>query len=212
MGKAILFDLDGTLTDSGEGIINCVSLTLEHYGIPLPQRDDMRVFVGPPLHKTFCEFGIPQEELDNAVVYYRKFYNITGKYENYPYPGIIELLKRLNNEGHKLYVATSKPEAISIDILNKFQMSQYFEKIIGSLADGKRDAKADVIAYVLQFVGNADEVIMVGDTVYDVEGANVHSIPTIAVSWGFGELEDMIRAGAKAVAHSMDELYQLLTE
>ena len=123
MGKAILFDLDGTLTDSGEGIINCVSLTLEHYGIALPPREDMRVFVGPPLHKTFLEFGIPESELDNAITYYRKCYNIDGKYQNYPYPGMIALLQRLKGEGHKLYVATSKPEWISIDILNKFKIS-----------------------------------------------------------------------------------------
>lgn len=212
MGKAILFDLDGTLTDSGEGIINCVSLTLEHYGIALPPREELRVFVGPPLHKTFHEFGIAKEDLDEAVTYYRKFYNVDGKYQNYPYPGIIDLLKRLKAEGHKLYVATSKPESISVDILNKFEMSQYFEMIVGSLADGNRDAKSEVIGYVLDHTEETDEAVMVGDTVYDILGANANHISAIAVSWGFGKMEDMIAAGAKAVAHSMEQLYDLLTK
>lgn len=212
MGKAILFDLDGTLTDSGEGIINCVSLALEHYGIALPPREQLRVFVGPPLHKTFHEFGIAKEDLDDAVNYYRKFYNIDGKYQNYPYPGIIDLLVRLKNEGHKLYVATSKPEKISLDVLNKFEMTHLFEMVTGSLADGNRDAKSEVIGYVLEHITGVDEVIMVGDTVYDVLGANAHNIPTIAVSWGYGKVNEMITAGAKAVANSMDELYELLTK
>lgn len=212
MGKTILFDLDGTLTDSGEGIINCVSLTLQHYGIPLPPRDNLRVFVGPPLHKTFSDFGIPKDQLDEAVVYYRKFYNIDGKFQNYPYPGIIELLTRLKSEGHKLYVATSKPEHTSKEILEKFNMTQYFEAIVGSIADGDHDSKADVISRVLERSGRDTEIIMVGDTVFDVTGANAHNIPTIAVGWGFGSIDDMCAAGAKIVVYTMDDLYKALTE
>lgn len=211
MGKTILFDLDGTLTDSGEGIINCVSLTLEHYGIQLPPRDELRVFVGPPLHKTFTDFGIPKDKLNEAVIYYRKFYNIDGKFQNYPYPGIIDLLEKLKSEGHKLYVATSKPEHTSKEILEKFNMAHYFDAIVGSIADGNHDSKADVIHRVLEKSGTDRQIIMVGDTVFDVEGANCHNIPTIAVSWGFGVIADMISAGAKIVVNTMDELYNALT-
>lgn len=211
MRKAILFDLDGTLTDSGEGIINCVSLTLEHYGIKLPPRNELRVFVGPPLHKTFSDFGIPKDQLNEAVIYYRKFYNINGKFQNHPYPGIIELLQRLKNEGHQLYVATSKPEHTSKEILEKFNMTRYFDAIVGSIADGDHDSKADVIHRVLEKAGHVNEVIMVGDTVFDVEGANYHNIPTVAVGWGFGNVDDMVAAGAKAVVGTMEELYNELT-
>jgi len=210
MGKTILFDLDGTLTDSGEGIINCVSLTLQHYGIALPPRDQLRVFVGPPLHKTFADFGIPKDQLNEAVIYYRKYYNIDGKFQNYPYPGMIDLLIKLKQEGHKLYVATSKPEHTSKEILEKFDMTQYFEAIVGSIADGDHDSKADVIRRALEKAEQKEAVIMVGDTVFDVEGANAHNIPTVAVGWGFGSIDNMIAAGAKTVVYTMDELHNAL--
>ena len=210
MKKAILFDLDGTLTDSGEGIINCASLALRHFGLPVPDREAMRVFVGPPLRDMFFKFGVPGDRLDEAVEVYRSRYIPIGKFENTPYPGIHDLLAQLRQEGHKLYVATSKPEQMSMDILNKFELSQYFDLLAGATLDGSRDTKADVIAYLLQQTSSDMEAIMVGDTVYDVVGAAHHGIPTIGVSWGYGSVPEMVEAGAKAIAHTMDELHKLL--
>ena len=210
MPKAILFDLDGTLTDSGEGIINCASLALRHYGIPVPDRETMRVFVGPPLRDTFFKFGVPEDKLDEAVEIYRSRYIPIGKFENTPYPGIYDLLARLKAEGHTLYVATSKPEQMSMDILNKFELTPYFDLLAGSTLDGSRDHKADVIAYLLQQTGSDLEAIMVGDTVYDVVGAAAHGIPTVGVSWGYGSVAEMEAAGACGIAHTMDELHDLL--
>lgn len=212
MGKAILFDLDGTLTDSGEGILNCATVTLEHFGLPVPPRDEMRVFVGPPLRDTFFKYGVPADRLDEAVAVYRKRYVPIGMFENHPYPGIEELLKKLIAQGHKLYVATSKPEWMSIEILTKFGLSSYFTIIAGSTMDGVRDAKADVIAYLLEQTGNIENAIMVGDTAFDVIGASAHGIPTIGVSWGYGTVESMVSAGAAGIAHSMEELYILLNQ
>lgn len=212
MPKAILFDLDGTLTDSGEGIINCASLALRHYGIPVPDRETMRVFVGPPLRDTFYKFGVPEDKLDEAVEVYRSRYIPIGKFENTPYPGIHDLLAKLRNEGHKLYVATSKPEQMSMDILNKFELAQYFDLLAGATLDGSRDSKADVIAYLLQQTGSDLEAVMVGDTVYDIVGAAAHSMPAIGVSWGYGNVAEMENAGAKAIAHTMDELHDLLNQ
>lgn len=212
MPKAILFDLDGTLTDSGEGIINCASLALRHYSIPVPDRETMRVFVGPPLRDTFFKFGVPEDKLDEAVEIYRSRYIPIGKFENTPYPGIYDLLARLKAEGHKLYVATSKPEQMSMDILNKFELASYFDLLAGATLDGSRDHKADVIAYLLQQTGSDMEAIMVGDTVYDVVGAAAHGIPTVGVSWGYGNVSEMENAGAKAIAHTMEELHDLLNQ
>ena len=208
--KQILFDLDGTLTDSGEGIINCASLALRHYGIPVPDRETMRVFVGPPLRDTFFKFGVPEDKLDEAVEIYRSRYIPIGKFENTPYPGIYDLLARLKAEGHTLYVATSKPEQMSMDILNKFELTPYFDLLAGATLDGSRDHKADVIAYLLQQTGSDLEAIMVGDTVYDVVGAAAHGIPTVGVSWGYGSVAEMEEAGACGIAHTMDELHDLL--
>lgn len=210
MPRSILFDLDGTLTDSGEGIINCAIFALEHFGLPIPDREQLRVFVGPPLRDTFYKFGVPKDRLDEAVAVYRSRYIPIGKFENHPYPGIEKLLANLRSNGHKLYVATSKPESMSIDILTKFGLADFFEIIAGATMDGSRDEKSQVIGYLLEQIGEVADAIMVGDTAFDVIGAAAHSIPTIGVSWGYGEVADMENAGAKAIAHTMDELFRLL--
>lgn len=209
--QTILFDLDGTLTDSGEGIINCAELALRHFGLSVPSREEMRVFVGPPLHETFLKFGVPEDKTGEAIDVYRSRYIPIGKFENTPYPGIRELLERLKNEGFQLLVATSKPETTSVEILDKFDLSKYFDRICGASMDRSRSTKEAVIAYLLEHYGNAETMVMVGDTPYDVIGANAHGIPAIGVSWGYGSVASMMDAGAIAIAHSMEQLYQLLT-
>lgn len=210
MTKAILFDLDGTLTDSGEGIMKCAKLALEHYGIPVPELETLRVFVGPPLHDSFVRFGVPEEEAANAIAIYRSRYLTVGKFENFPYPGIEDLLKDLKARGFRLYVATSKPESTSIEILDHFGLSQYFDMICGATMGTSRSSKASVIAWLLEQTGLKDNMIMVGDTAFDVIGAKAHGIPTIGVSWGYGTVADMEQAGAIAIAHTMDQLKALL--
>lgn len=210
MTKAILFDLDGTLTDSGEGIMKCAKLALEHYGIPVPELEALRVFVGPPLHDSFVRFGVPEEEAANAIAIYRSRYLTVGKFENFPYPGIEDLLKDLKARGFRLYVATSKLESTSIEILDHFGLSQYFDMICGATMGTSRSSKASVIAWLLEQTGLKDNMIMVGDTAFDVIGAKAHGIPTIGVSWGYGTVADMEQAGAIAIAHTMDQLKALL--
>lgn len=208
--KAILFDLDGTLTDSGEGIINCAQLALQHFGLPIPSREEMRVFVGPPLHETFMKFGVPADKTDEAIRIYRSRYIPIGKFENTPYPGIRDMLSELKKAGHKLYVATSKPEAMSVEILEHFGLAEYFDRICGATMDKSRSSKAAVIAYLLEQSGEAGNMVMVGDTAFDVIGAKAHGIPTIGVSWGYGEVADMEQAGAIAIAHTAEELLTML--
>lgn len=210
MKKTILFDLDGTLTDSGEGIINCAILALEHFGLPIPSREEMRVFVGPPLHESFINHGVPADRTEEAIKVYRSRYLPIGAYENTPYPGVRELLETLKAEGHTLCVATSKPEAMSIKILEHFDLAKYFDMICGATMDSSRSSKEDVIAYLLERNGRADDMIMVGDTKFDVLGAKHHGIKTIGVSWGYGEVSEMQQAGAVAIADSMDALLSIL--
>ena len=210
MKKTILFDLDGTLTDSGEGIINCAAMTLERFGLPVPSRDKMRVFVGPPLGDTFVQFGIPPERVQEAIEIFRSRYVPIGKYENVPYPGIRELLEALKNQGHTLFVATSKPEVTAVEVLEHFQLSEYFQMICGAALDQSRITKSEVIAFLLEQNGRIDNAIMVGDTAYDVTGAAAHGIPTIGVSWGYGNVEEMKKAGASAIADTPEELLKLL--
>ena len=210
MKRSILFDLDGTLTDSGEGILNSAAYALEQLNVPVPSREEMRVFVGPPLHETFVKFGVPRELAEEAVRLYRVRYIPIGKYENHPYPGIRELLETLQSQGHRLYVATSKPEGMSVDILEHFDLAKYFTRICGASMDASRTAKDAVIAYLLEETGEAGNMVMVGDTEFDVLGANAHGIPCIGVSWGYGETAAMEAAGAAAIAHDTEELLALL--
>lgn len=212
MKKAIFFDLDGTLTDSGEGIINCATLALKHFGLPVPSREEMGVFVGPPLDQTFLKFGVPADKTQEAVDVFRSRYLVVGKFENTPYPGIRELLEKLKEQGHRLFVATSKPESTAVEILHKFELAQYFEVICGATMDGIRVHKADVIAYLLGKIGTPENILMVGDTEFDVIGAAAHGIKTIGVSWGYGKVSAMEQAGAAAIAHTMDQLEAFINQ
>ena len=210
MGKTILFDLDGTLTESGEGIINCAILALEHFGLPIPTREEMRVFVGPPLHESFINHGVPADQAEEAIRIYRSRYIPIGKFENVPYPGIREMLESLKADGHKLFVATSKPEKMSVEILEHFDLARYFDQICGATMDTSRSTKEAVIEYLLHHNGRADNMIMVGDTKFDVLGAKMHGIPTIGVSWGYGEVSDMEAAGAVKIVNTAQELLEAL--
>ena len=208
----ILFDLDGTLTDSGEGITKCAQLALDHFGIHIEDRTQLRCFVGPPLRESFPKFGVPENRVEEAITVFRSRYLTVGKFENVPYPGIDNLLRTLKAQGHRLYVATSKPESTAVEILDKFELSPYFTRICGASMDSGRDSKEAVIAYLLELEGREQKTVMVGDTAFDVVGAAAHGIPTIGVSWGYGDVDEMQKAGACAIAHTPEELEKLLRQ
>ena len=212
MKKTVLFDLDGTLTDSGEGIINCAIPALEHFGLPIPSREEMRVFVGPPLHETFQRFGVPADKTEEAIRVYRSRYIPTGMFENTPYPGIKELLETLKGKGHKLFVATSKPEPFAEEILTHFGLRGRFACVCGSTLDESRTRKEEVIAYALGRLGAPpDETVMVGDRCYDVTGAAKCGLPCIGVLYGYGSRDELCAAGAAALADTPRRLAALLT-
>ncbi len=210
--KHLLFDLDGTLTDSGEGIIHCGQETLAHFGLEVPSYDELRPMVGPPLRDSLLRFGITEENMEEAVEVYRKAYVDHGQYENFPYPGVEDLLKQLRSDGHKLYVATSKPEIMAEHILKHFALDQYFDEICGSSLDGKRITKSEVIRHLLKQLPMDEKIIMIGDTIYDIEGANELGLSSIGVAWGYGDLEQMKAAGAVDIAASMDALHTIITD
>lgn len=210
MYKVLLFDLDGTLTDSSEGITKCAYRALSHFGITQYSLDDLRVFIGPPLIDSFKKFQVPHPE--EAIQIFRERYNTVGKFENKPFPHVIEMLERLRREGYHLFVATSKPEKTAIEILKHFQMDHLFEMICGATFDHSRENKEDVLRYLLAQNENIDDILMIGDTIYDIKGANKVGLPSLGVSWGFGENKDMLDCGALAVVSSMDELYDFVTQ
>ena len=209
---ALLFDLDGTLTDSGEGVINCVQLALRHFGIPCEDRQALRFFVGPPLRVSFPQFGVPEDRVEEAVAIYRSRYIPVGIYENYAYPGIRELLEKLRDRGYPMYVATSKPESMAEAVLRRFDLYDYFVRVCGANLEGTRDSKEDVIRYLLDNLPEDQVPLMIGDTIYDVEGAAACGIPTVAVGWGYGDTEEMLKAGALAAADTPEALLTLLEQ
>ncbi|MDY3015380.1 MAG: HAD-IA family hydrolase [Evtepia sp.] len=209
MPHTIFFDLDGTLTDSGPGIMNCAQLALDHFHISVEDPAQLRTFVGPPLRVSFGRFGLNDQEAEEAIRIFRSRYLTVGKFENVPYPGIPQLLQQLNEEGHRLFVATSKPEETAKEILHHFQLDQYFELICGATMDSSRESKEAVLSYLLAQT-EAPSVLMVGDTEFDVIGANAHHIPTIGVTWGYGDEASMRQAGAAAIVSTPEELHQIL--
>lgn len=211
MKKCILFDLDGTLTDSGEGITKCACTVFEHFGMTPPPYSELRSFVGPPLYKSFERFGIPCGRIDEAIKIYRKRYNTVGKFENRPYDGISDLLSALRSDGHRLFIATAKPQAVSVEILEHFGILEYFEYVCGASEDGARREKTQVISHLLHTCGSLENTVMVGDTMSDVDGAHAFGIPTVAVLWGYGSRGELIK-NADRTAETVKELYAILSK
>ncbi|MBE6918504.1 MAG: HAD family hydrolase [Ruminococcaceae bacterium] len=207
----ILFDLDGTLVDSGEGVLKCAELALRHFDLPIPTPEEMRTFVGPPLRDSFLRFGCTEEMAQEAIAVYRRRYTTVGKFELFVYPGIEKLLQNLTAAGCKLYVATSKPETVSVEILQHLGLARYFTYIAGADQDKGRSTKSEVIAHLLAQVGSLDGALMVGDTAYDVIGSAQHGIPCAGVSWGYGTLESIEAAHPAAIVHSTEELLAFVT-
>ena len=214
--QGILFDLDGTLTASGEGITKSVQYALKKMGRPELGEDlkKLEVFVGPPLLEQFMAYaGFCEEEAKDAVRYYRERYNVTGIFENKPYPGVKELLEGLKKKGMTLAVASSKPDKMVKIVLDHFQLDTYFDVIMGSDINRPKMTKAQVILQVLEKMNCLDkreQVIMVGDRYYDVLGARETGLSCIGVTYGYGTKEELLKAGAIKTADSTRELGKLL--
>lgn len=203
--RCIFFDLDGTLTDSGEGIMNSGEYAFLQMGLPVPARSALRKMVGPPLSVSFPMLGVPQTLVDEAIRLYRLRYNEGGgKFENRVYDGIEACLMRLKDAGCKLFVATSKPEQLAREILEGFGLAPYFEYIAGASWDKSRETKDDVLRYLISVIGEPDGAVMIGDTQYDVTGAHLRGLPCIGVTWGYGTRDEL--AAADAVVDSPEAL------
>ena len=210
MYKAIMFDLDGTLTESGEGITKSVQYALEKIGRPEPDLEKLKVFVGPPLLDQFMKYADTDEETARqAIAFYRERYGVTGIYENSVYPGIPELLEELRRKGYLLAVASSKPENYVNQVLDYFHLSGYFDVIVGSEMNGNRTRKAQVIEETLERLklsGHRNQVLMVGDKEHDVLGAREAGVSCVAVSYGYGTMEELEAAEPLKIVSSAEEL------
>ena len=210
---AILLDLDGTVTDSAPGITDTLAYTFGKLGLPIPGADELLRYVGPPLLDSLRDrAGMTLAERLHALEIYRERYLDRGAYDATMYPGMGELVRDIAAAGIPLSLATSKPELPATLMLEHFTIAHHFDIITGASPDEVRSAKADVVAEALVRLQAMDadltRPVMIGDRVHDVEGAAVHGIPTIAVSWGYGEPAEFTHA--LAVAHDVEELRVLL--
>lgn len=202
MYETILFDLDGTLTDSGLGITRAVQYALGQMGYDVPPRESLFSFIGPPLHKSFRRHcGIGEEEAVEMVRQFRVYYNeMGGILENEVYPGIRELLSDLKQAGKRLMIATSKPQAAAELVMHHFGLDEFIPEIIGGTDDPRRNTKGKVIAWALREYGvDSATAVMVGDREHDIQGAAENGIPAIGITWGYGDRAELEGAGAAAV-------------
>lgn len=213
--KYILFDLDGTLLNTRDGIVICVQRALASQGVQIDDLDLLERHIGPPLKDGFMHFyNFDSETADAAVIEYRKHYKIEGIKGTKPYEGTEECLHALKEAGYTLLVASSKPEHLVKSYLEHFGLAKYFTDLCGSIEEGPeiRTKKEEVIQYVLKRnqINNVKDVIMVGDRYHDVEGAAAYKIPCVGVLYGFGGEKELLDSGAVAVVSSPKELQQYL--
>ena len=209
MRRAVIFDLDGTLTQSEEGIYNCVRHAAETMGYPVPDPETLRRFIGPPLYYSFRKYmGMSDGQADEAVRIYRERYVKKGLFENSVYPGIRRLLRMLKARGDYVAVATGKPQRPSERILRYFGLSAYIDRIVGPSEDVKSADKESLIRRALP--ADHEEAWMVGDRKYDVEGARHAGVRSIGVGYGYGSEAELREAGCDAYAPDVESLIQML--
>lgn len=215
LADPILFDLDGTLTESGPGIMACARHALAEVGHPGLDDDTLRRFVGPPLLEGFMTLaGLDEQAAWRAVQAYRERFLAVGMFENAVYPGIPELLSRLRAAERTLVVATSKVESFAERIVEHFGLARFFADVVGSNLDGTRSAKAEVVSEALRRIARtehrADRAVMIGDRTHDVRGARANGLPAVGVLWGYGSRAELATAGAQELVTDPGELGALL--
>lgn len=209
--KAIFFDLDGTLTNPEEGIINCIRYAAEHYGVAI-DRKDRRKYIGPPLIDTFIELlGPDVQQAEEAVAKYRERFRPIGLYENEIYDGVPETLAQLKDMGYVLCTASSKPQRFVDTILEHFDIKKYFDFVGGASMDGKISKKEDVINLVLEETGfTPQQVLMVGDRMFDLIGAKEFGMDAVGVLYGFGSYEELSSYDNIALLNDISQLINIL--
>jgi phosphoglycolate phosphatase len=213
MAAAILFDLDGTLTDAKPGIIRCIQYALSELGYAPPHPETLHWCLGPPLHNSFAQLLQTSDNtvIQQALFFYRQQYVASGMFENTLYPQIPETLKALRARGYSTFVATSKPQVYATEIIEHFNLASLFDCVYGSELDGRRSEKADLIHHILQIEQLSPEAtVMVGDREHDIIGAKHNQVAAIGVTYGYGTLQELQTQGANWIVAAPGEIPGLL--
>ncbi|MDI6688253.1 MAG: HAD hydrolase-like protein [Desulfobacterales bacterium] len=209
----VLFDLDGTLTDPKDGITRCIQFSLDQFDVNVPQADQLTWCIGPPLIESFSNLLNTTDKtiLDKALSRYRKRFSETGIFENVIYPGVTPSLRRIKKAGFKVFLATSKPEVFAGQILDHFNLTEFFNAIHGSELNGRLSNKSELVAHILD-VENLDPraTLIVGDRVYDIIGGKNNGIMTAAVSYGYGTFEEITSSKPDVIFDSFSDIASFL--
>ena len=209
----IAFDLDGTLSDPSRGLIASFVYALKKMGVDYGEPESLKRFIGPPLYDEWQRvFGFTKEEATRALLIFREFYQVYGWWDNEIYDGVPKMLSDLKAAGKKIILATSKPEVFAIKILKMFDIAKYFDFIGGAATDKTRDKKAEVLEYSLNSIGITDRsgVILVGDRMYDAEGAGECGIDSMGVLYGHGSREEILSSGFTLIAETTADISKIL--
>ena len=210
---ALLFDLDGTITDSKEGILNCFRYALEAFDVDGSDEHKMMQVMGPPLKESFMRiYGLTEAQTAIALQRYRERYTDTGIFENRLYDGIVQVLSACQQAGYKIALATSKPEVFSTRIIKYFALEQYFDFVTGASLDESRSTKEAVIAHILQAMHlEPARALMIGDRKHDLLGAQVCGVDAVGVLYGYGSRAELEAHPHVYLAEDMHALLQYLT-
>ncbi len=209
--KAVIFDFDGTICDTGEGILKSAKYALDYYNIEAPEYTELTFFIGPPLLVTFQEkFGVDANMADKLVKKYRERYTNKGLLESELYDGIKELLSKLKKENIKLGIASSKPQDYVEALLDHYGVKSYFDVICGVTFSADCESKANIISRCIKELDTqGNETLMVGDKKYDIDGAKANMIDSVGVMWGYGSRVEFASAGAKFIAEKIDDVFAI---
>jgi phosphoglycolate phosphatase len=213
--EALLFDLDGTLTDSFEGIANCLRYAVARMGLPEPDAAPLRACAGPPLRETLPRLIGTDDSVtvERALGFYRERFADVGWRENAVYPGVADMLDAAMHTGRPMFVCTSKPQRYAEMIVAHFGLSGFFARIYGPALDGALDDKAKLLAHLLAAEGLAGaRVVMVGDRMHDIRAARRNGARSIGVLWGYGSHEELTDAGADKIIRTPLDLAAALTQ
>lgn len=207
--ELIAFDLDGTLTEPSEGLVASFAYALDRMAVDYGTRESLVRYIGPPLYTQWRQdYGFSVEEADRALAYFHDYYASRGWRENRVYDGIPALLERLRARGYRIALATSKPEHFARDILELFHLTPYFDRIVGAVDEKVREKKSEVLDFVLSSFPELarERCILVGDRVYDAEGAALCGIDSLGVLYGHGSREEIDAAGFTYVAETVEDI------
>lgn len=209
--KHVFFDLDGTLTDPKDGIIRSIQYALRKMRKEEPAEAALVKYIGPPLRESFAEILGQRDGVERAVKLYRERFSTIGLFENTVYPGVVELLERIQAHGWLLHVVTAKPTIYALHIVEHFGLLKYFQNVYGSELEGRFAEKTELIGHILK-TANMQEarIVMVGDREHDVKAARAHGIATIGVTYGYGSREELHEAGAPWICDEPEDVYTVL--